>query len=118
VFFRYNGSYPYYSDAVWYLTQMRRWGMINEEKPDSWYMETAKKVYRPDVYMTAAKALIAEGKAKASDFPSESESGFKPASGEFIDGIAYDGTKPNDYLKQFAIGLKGKQKIAGGKIAE
>ncbi|MDP1930341.1 MAG: CmpA/NrtA family ABC transporter substrate-binding protein, partial [Gammaproteobacteria bacterium] len=26
VFFRYNATYPYYSDAVWYLTQMRRWG--------------------------------------------------------------------------------------------
>lgn len=118
VFFRHNGSYPYYSDAVWFLTQMRRWGMINEEKPDSWYMDIAKKVYRPDVYMTAAKALIAEGKAKASDFPAASEAGFKPASSEFIDNIAYDGTKPNDYLKQFAIGLKGKQKVSGGKIVE
>ncbi|MBM4208509.1 MAG: ABC transporter substrate-binding protein [Gammaproteobacteria bacterium] len=118
VFSRYNGSCPYYSDAVWYLTQMRRWGMINEEKPDSWYMDIAKKVYRPNVYMTAAKALIAEGKAKASDFPAESESGFKPASSDFIDGIAYDSNKPNDYLKQFAIGLKGKQKVSGGKIVE
>ncbi|KZZ58028.1 nitrate ABC transporter substrate-binding protein, partial [Oleiphilus sp. HI0125] len=26
VFFRYNATYPYYSDAIWYLTQMRRWG--------------------------------------------------------------------------------------------
>jgi nitrate/nitrite transport system substrate-binding protein len=25
VFFRYHATYPYYSDAVWYLTQMRRW---------------------------------------------------------------------------------------------
>jgi len=25
VFFRYNATYPYYSDAIWYLTQMRRW---------------------------------------------------------------------------------------------
>ncbi|HBA43876.1 MAG TPA: nitrate ABC transporter substrate-binding protein, partial [Alphaproteobacteria bacterium] len=37
VFFRYNATYPYYSDAVWYLTQMRRWGQIAETKPDSWY---------------------------------------------------------------------------------
>ncbi|MCG7961537.1 MAG: ABC transporter substrate-binding protein, partial [Candidatus Thiodiazotropha taylori] len=29
VFFRYNATYPYYSDAVWYLTQMRRWGQIS-----------------------------------------------------------------------------------------
>ncbi|TIP95365.1 MAG: ABC transporter substrate-binding protein, partial [Mesorhizobium sp.] len=26
VFFRHFATYPYYSDAVWYLTQMRRWG--------------------------------------------------------------------------------------------
>ncbi|GDX85273.1 nitrate ABC transporter substrate-binding protein [Methylococcaceae bacterium] len=26
IFFRGNASYPYYSGAVWYLTQMRRWG--------------------------------------------------------------------------------------------
>ena len=30
VFFRYNATYPYYSDAIWYLTQMRRWGQISE----------------------------------------------------------------------------------------
>lgn len=118
VFFRYNATYPYYSDAVWYLTQMRRWGQINEEKPDSWFMDIAKKVYRPDIYMAAAKALIAEGKAKSGDFPADNESGFKAPSGDFIDGIVYDGTKPNEYLSKFTIGLKGKQKVVGGKIVE
>ncbi len=29
VFFRHNATYPYYSDAIWYLTQMRRWGQIS-----------------------------------------------------------------------------------------
>lgn len=118
VFFRHNGSYPYYSDAIWSLTQMRRWGQINEYKPDAWYLETAKKVYRPDVYMAAAKALIADGKAKASDFPADSETGIKPASAEFIDGVSFDASKPNDYLAKFAIGLKGKQKVVGGKVVE
>ena len=28
-----------------------------------------------------------------------------------IDGVTYDGHKPNDYLKQFAIGLKGDEKL-------
>ena len=59
VFFRYYATYPYYSDAVWYLTQMRRWGQIAEAKPDQWYQETAKKVYRPDLYLKAAQLLIA-----------------------------------------------------------
>ena len=112
VFFRYNATYPYYSDAVWYLSQMRRWGQIAEQKPDSWYMDMAKKVYRPDLYAEAARELIAEGKAKAGDFPDfETETGFRPPQSEFIDGIVYDGTRPNDYLAQFPIGLKGKDKV-------
>ena len=112
VFFRYNATYPYYSDAVWVLSQLRGWGQFSEYKPDSWYMEMAKKVYRPDLYAEAAKELIAEGKAKASDFPDfETESGFRPPQSEFIDGISYDGTKPNDYLAQFPIGLKGKDMV-------
>ena len=112
VFFRHHATYPYYSDAVWYMTQMRRWGQLPEAKPDSWYAEMAKKVYRPDVYALAAKELIAEGKMKASDFPDfATESGYKPVDSNFIDGVTYDGHKPNDYLKQFAIGLKGDEKL-------
>lgn len=112
VFFRHNATYPYYSDAIWYLTQMRRWGQISEYKPDSWYMDIAKKVYRPDIYATAAKELIAEGKMKASEFPNfDKEDGFKPVQKEFIDGVSYDGKQPNAYLKKFNIGLKGQDKV-------
>jgi len=109
VFFRYFATYPYYSDAIWYLTQMRRWGQISEYKSDSWYMEIAKQVYRPDIYEKAAKALIAEGHVKASDFPNfAKEDGFRPPQSQFIDGITYDGKQPNEYLKKFPIGLKDK----------
>ena len=112
VFFRHNATYPYYSDAIWYLTQMRRWGQISEHKSDDWYMDIAKKVYRPDIYAEAAKELISEGKMKASEFPNFSkEDGFKPEQKGFIDKISYDGKKPNDYLKKFDIGLKGKDKV-------
>jgi len=112
VFFRYNATYPYYSDAIWYLTQMRRWGQIADTKPDSWYMDIAKKVYRPDIYEKAAKELIAEGKISASDFPDFiKEDGFRAPQTHFIDGITYNGKKPNDYLKKFKIGLKEKDVI-------
>ena len=112
VFFRHNATYPYYSDAVWYMSQMRRWGQLGEAKPDNWYAEMAKKVYRPDVYAIAAKELIAEGKMKAADFPDfAKETGYKPADSHFIDGVTYDGHTPNAYLKQFAIGLKGDEKL-------
>ena len=112
VFFRYNASYPHVSDAVWYLTQMRRWGQIAEPKPDSWYMEMAKKVVVPQIYEQAAKDLIEEGKMAASDFPDFANfSGIrKPDETVWIDGIHFDATKPNDYLNQFKIGLKGDEK--------
>ncbi|HMP81965.1 MAG TPA: CmpA/NrtA family ABC transporter substrate-binding protein [Verrucomicrobiota bacterium] len=104
VFFRYYATYPYYSDCIWYLTQMRRWGQITEAKPDEWYLATAKEVYKPETYMKAAEALIKEGKLKADEVPKTD--GFKAPTAEFIDGIEYDGKKPNDYLKKFPIGLK------------
>jgi nitrate/nitrite transport system substrate-binding protein len=116
VFFRYFATYPYYSDAIWYLTQMRRWGQIPESKPDNWYMEIAKKVYRPDIYLQAAQMLIDEGKAKAEDFPFGAD-GFKPPQTEFIDGVTFDGRKPNEYLAKFPIGLKdGEVVTAGGEV--
>ena len=110
VFFRYFATYPFYSDAVWYLTQMRRWGQITESRPDSWYMDIAKKVYLPEIYMKAAKALVTEGKAKDSDFPAKTD-GFKGPQDGFIDGIVYDGRKPNEYLNKFKIGLKPKDAV-------
>jgi nitrate/nitrite transport system substrate-binding protein len=104
VFFRYHATYPYYSDAVWYLTQMRRWGQITEARPDEWYSKTAAEIYLPAVYLKAAEALIAEGKLTREEVPKTD--GYRPPSAEFIDGVEYDGRKPNEYLRKFAVGLK------------
>jgi nitrate/nitrite transport system substrate-binding protein len=115
VFFRYFATYPYYSDAVWFLSQMRRWGQVPEAKSDQWYHDTAKKVYRPDIYLKAARLLVDEGKAKQEDFPWDAN-GFRAPSKDFIDGVEYDGRKPNAYLQKFAIGLRGGEKIEGGSV--
>ncbi|CUH68454.1 Nitrate transport protein NrtA precursor [Thalassovita gelatinovora] len=117
VFFRYNATYPFYSDAVWYLTQMRRWGQISEAKPDSWYDEVAKSVYKPDIYLQAAKMLVEEGLANEADFPWQSD-GYKAATPaeDVIDGIAYDGKQPNAYLDSLPIGLKGDQVVDGNQV--
>ena len=107
VFFRYNATYPYYSDAIWYLTQMRRWGQISEPQTDDWYKQVAADVYKPEIYAIAAKELIAEGLLSADEFPDfETETGFKPEQTEFIDGVSFDGSKPNAYIEKFSIGLK------------
>ncbi len=117
VFFRYNATYPYYSDAIWYLTQMRRWGQIAEAKPDQWYFDTAASVYQPGIYMEAAKLLVDEGLADEADFPWDTD-GFKaptPAA-DIIDGIPYDGKAPNAYIDSLPIGLKGTQTVVGNEI--
>jgi len=118
VFFRHFATYPYYSDAVWYLTQMRRWGQITEHRPDSWYHDAAKKVYRPDIYLTAARMLVNEGKARKEDFPFAADGYRKPDFWKFIDGIPFDGRKPNAYIDSFPIGLKGKQMVAGNAVTK
>ncbi|MBP2234327.1 nitrate/nitrite transport system substrate-binding protein [Sinorhizobium kostiense] len=115
VFFRHYATYPYYSDAVWYLTQMRRWGQIAEHKDDAWYAETAKSVYLPDIYMKAAEMLIEEGKASKEEFPFGTD-GYKAPTSDFIDGVSYDGKAPNAYIDSLKVGLKGEQTISGSEV--
>ena len=115
VFFRYNATYPFYSDAVWYLTQMRRWGQIAQPMPDAWYHEVARDVYRPDIYLEAARSLVEDGLADEADFPWDSD-GFRPVATDLIDGIPYDGRAPNAYIDSFPIGLTGDQRVIEGEV--
>jgi nitrate/nitrite transport system substrate-binding protein len=115
VFFRYNATYPYYSDAVWYLTQMRRWGQIAEPQTDAWYHEVARSVYRPDIYLAAARSLVEDGIAIEADFPWETD-GFREPVDTLIDGIPYDGRLPNAYIDSFAIGLTADQTVVTGNV--
>ena len=105
VFYRYYCTYPWYSDGIWFLTQMRRWGQITEPKSDEWYHKTAKEVYRPDIYLKAAKMLLDEGVIDKNDIPWDTD-GYKPPTSDFIDGIEYNGKKPLEYLKGHKIGHK------------
>ena len=117
VFYRYYATYPYYSDAVWYLTQMRRWGQIAEHKDDAWYDDVAKSVYRPDIYLQAARMLVDEGYVDEADFPWDTDGYREPTpASDIIDGIAYDGRQPNAYLDSLEIGLKGEQLVEGNDI--
>lgn len=114
VFFDKFAGYPYYSDAVWYLTQMRRWGQIPADHDDQWYFDRAKAVYRPDLYLAAAKKLVDAGTIPAAAVPETD--GFRAAQSGFIDGITYDGKQPNAYLAKFAIGLKQGQTVSAAGV--
>ena len=104
VFFRYHATYPYYSDGIWFLTQMRRWGQIPETKSAEWYHETIKDVYRPDIWSKAAKLLLDEGHLTSAEIPQTD--GYKVPTKDFIDGIEYDGKDPLGYIAKFPVGLK------------
>lgn len=107
VFYKYNATYPFYSDGIWFLTQMRRWGQIPETKPAEWYPETIKDIYRPDIWKKAAGLLVEEGLIPASDIPDTD--GYKPTTTDFIDGKSYDAKDPIGYINSFSIGNKDLQ---------
>lgn len=117
VFFRYYATYPFYSDAVWYLTQMRRWGQIPEAHPDAWYDEVARSVYRPDIYLEAARLLVEDGVVNEADFPWDT-TGYREPTNAFIDGITYDGLQPNAYIDTLTIGLHGDQTVDGTGVVQ
>lgn len=106
VFFEGYASYPHYSDCIWFLTQMRRWGQIGESKPASWYAEKAKEIYKPEIYRQAAEMLISEGKLEETDLPKAGYDGYREPTDAFIDGNAYDAKDPIGYINSFAIGNK------------
>lgn len=117
VFYRYYATYPFYSDAIWYLTQMRRWGQIADHKDDAWYDEVAKSVYLPDIYMSAAEMLIEEGYVEKTDFPFGTDGYKAPTPAEdIIDGIAFDAKAPTAYIDSLTIGLKTNQMIDGSDV--
>jgi len=104
VFFKNNATYPFYSDGIWYMTQMRRWGQITEAQSAEWYASKIKEVYKPEIWTKAAELLVKEGNLDQADIPTTD--GYKPATSEFIDGITYDGKKPLEYIKSLKIGNK------------
>lgn len=115
IFFDKYAGYPYYSDAIWYLTQMRRWGQIADDKSDDWYFQTARAVYRPDLYLAAANELVEDGVLESGDVPETD--GFRGPQSGFIDGITFNGQQPNAYLAKFNIGLKQGQRVGASGVS-
>jgi nitrate/nitrite transport system substrate-binding protein len=107
VFFRYHATYPFYSDGVWFLTQMRRWGQIPNPKSADWYGNKIKEIYRPDIWKKAADLLLTEGYLTSEEIPTTD--GFKAPTTEFIDGNNYNAKDPIGYINSFKIGNKDKK---------
>lgn len=96
-------SYPYYSHAVWFMTQMYRWGQL---KTPVDMKAIAEKVYRPDLFAAAAKEV--NYKIPASPWKKDGEG----AANKFLDGKVFDPTKAVDYIYSFDIKTVAVQKDA------
>jgi nitrate/nitrite transport system substrate-binding protein len=88
-----NCNYPQPKYAVWWLTQFRRWGMV-EGAPD--YAGVAKQVMRGDLYEEAMKEI------------GYSHEGLSDAPENLMDGPTFDPANPEAYARSFAVNnLKG-----------
>jgi len=93
IFSQRNCNYPQLKYATWFMSQYRRWGLV-EGTPD--YAGIAKQVMRTDIYEEAMKEIgYAHG-------------GANTASETLFDGITFDPAKPEEYAKSFAVNsMKG-----------
>jgi nitrate/nitrite transport system substrate-binding protein len=88
-----NCNYPQPKYAIWWLSQFRRWGMV-EGAPD--YKGVVKQVMRTDIYEEAMKEI------------NYKHGGLDNKAETLFDGATFDPAKPEDYAKGFAVnGLKG-----------
>jgi len=88
-----NCNYPQPKFATWWVSQFRRWGMV-EGTPD--YAGIAKQVMRGDIYEEAMKELgVTHGGQDDSKFA-------------LFDGVEFDPNNPETYAKGFPVNnLKG-----------
>lgn len=109
VFHRYAATFPWQSHAVWFLTQMARWGQL-EEAID--FKKVAESVYLADFYREAAKEVgvayptinyKTEGTHAKNWTLNEATKPIEMGPDMFFDGIKFDPAKPMEYLKQFPI---------------
>ncbi len=81
-------TFPYLSDAMWFLTQHRRWGLLKED-PD--YLAIAQEVNQTELYREAATQL--QVALPASEMRSST----------LIDGVLWDGSNPRAYANSFPV---------------
>jgi ABC-type nitrate/sulfonate/bicarbonate transport system substrate-binding protein len=110
IFHRYAASFPWRSHAVWFLTQMLRWGQIDASVD---IQAVAEAVYRPDLFRQAAAQigeaapLVDEKVEGAHALPWQLDEASLPipmAPDLFFDGRLFDAAQPRRYAEGFKIG--------------
>ncbi|MEE4379580.1 MAG: CmpA/NrtA family ABC transporter substrate-binding protein [Candidatus Competibacteraceae bacterium] len=108
VFHRYAANYPWTSHALWFLTQMYRWGQLRTALD---LHAVARRVYRADIYRAVADSLNIP--CPVSDLKTEGvhEAGWLledatpivMGADRFIDSACFDPNVLPVYLESFAI---------------
>jgi nitrate/nitrite transport system substrate-binding protein len=80
--------YPYYTHAMWQVTQMVRWGQLDHAID---MKKTVESVYRPDLFAAAAKEV-------SYAVPSNGWKVEGKADNKFMDGSIFDPNKAVDYI--------------------
>ena len=94
VFANNYASYPYYSHAVWFMTQMYRWGQLNKAVD---MKKVAMQVYRTDLFIKAAKEV--GYKIPSTSWKKDGED----KTNKFLDGKVFDPNKAVDYIYGFGV---------------
>jgi ABC-type nitrate/sulfonate/bicarbonate transport system substrate-binding protein len=110
VFSRYAAAFPWRSHAVWFLSQMLRWGQIG---PQVNIPAIAEQVFRPDAFREAAGDLgvafplvdeKVEGAHAEPWLLEEASDPIRMAPDVFLDGRIFDAGQPAAYAASFDIG--------------
>lgn len=83
-----EANYPYLSHGVWFLTQFKRWGLLQEDVD---YLAVARRINQTALYGEVAASL----KVAVPSSPLKVETLF--------DGVTFDATRAAEYAAGFAI---------------
>ena len=109
VFYRYAANFPWRSHALWFISQMVRWGQL--DSPVDMHA-VAREVYRPDIFRDAAEPLgllcpsidyKLEGRHDSNWKLHEGSGSLLMGSDRFLDGRSFDPSNPVEYLRGFDI---------------
>lgn len=109
VFYRYGATFPWRSHAVWFISQMIRWGQI--DKPID-VLKTAGEVYRPDIYREAVKGMgvpvpsidwKTEGENAAPWMLTDATSPIGMGPDRFFNGDVFDPSQVLSYIGGFKV---------------
>lgn len=110
VFHRYAANFPWRSHAIWFMTQMLRWGQHTGPMD---FNKVAAAVYRSDIYREAARRIGLPCPA-SNDKPegihggiwsikTETDSALQLGPDVFFDGNTFTPDRAEDYLRSFAV---------------